>query len=223
MTKSRGIRPPRHYWTDSEIEQIERLYPDTPTAEIARQLGMTTSRVSFKAARLGLKKSAAYLESPAACRIRKGDTVGAATRFYPGHTTWNKGLHGLDIGGKETQFKPGYRSGKALLLYQPIGTERVSKDGYLERKINDDMPFHKRWRGVHIINWEAINGPLPKGYALVFRDGNKQNTAVENLVLLSRSELMRRNSYHTNYPKEVAQLVQLRGAITRQIKKRSKE
>lgn len=59
MTKSRGIRPPRHYWTDSEIEQIERLYPDTPTAEIARQLGMTTSRVSVKAARLGLKKSAA--------------------------------------------------------------------------------------------------------------------------------------------------------------------
>ncbi len=75
---------------------------------------------------------------------------------------------------------------------------------------------------MHIINWEAVNGPLPKGHALVFKDGNKQNTAVENLELLSRAELMRRNSYHTNYPKEVAQLVQLRGAITRQINKRSK-
>lgn len=222
MTKSRGILPPRRRWTDDQVDALTRLYPDTPTADIAKQFGITVERVYSKANLLGLKKSEAYLASPAACRLRKGDGVGAATRFKPGQHSWNKGMKGLNLGGIETQFKPGHRGGKAAELYQPIGTERISKDGYVQRKINDDMPLQRRWRGVHIINWEAVNGPLPKGHALVFKDGNKQNTAVENLELLSRAELMRRNSYHTNYPKEVAQLVQLRGAITRQINKRSK-
>lgn len=119
----------------------------------------------------------------------------------------------------ETQFKPGNRSGVALEIYQPIGTERISKEGYIQRKINDDMPFHKRWRGVHILNWEAVNGPLPSGHALTFRDGNKQNTALDNLELVSRAALMRKNSFH-NYGKEITQIVQLRSAISRLINKR---
>lgn len=222
MTKSRGILKHRYEWTDASTEILVRLYPDTPTAEIARQLGITIERVYSKANLLGLKKSAAYLDSLAACRLRRGDNSGASFRFPKGHTPWNKGMKGLNLGGKETQFKPGHRGGRALEVYRHVGTERISKDGYIERKINDDLPLQKRWRAVHIINWEAVNGPLPKGHALVFKDGNKQNTDVENIELLSRAELMRRNSYHTNYPKEVAQLVQLRGAITRQINKRSK-
>lgn len=222
MTKSRGILPPRRRWTAEEVDLLTRRYPDTPTEEVAKQIGVTVERLYSKANQLGLKKSEAYLASPAACRLRKGDGVGAATRFKPGQQSWNKGKKGLNLGGIETQFKPGHRGGKAAELYQPIGAERISKDGYIQRKINDDMPLQRRWRGVHIINWEAVNGPLPKSHALVFKDGNKQNTAVENLELLSRAELMHRNSYHTNYPKEVAQLVQLRGAITRQINKRSK-
>ena len=41
--------------------------------------------------------------------------------------------------------------------------------------------------------------------------------------LMTRAELMKRNSYHNRYPKEVARLVQLRGAVTRQINKRSNQ
>jgi hypothetical protein len=222
MTKSLGILPPRRKWTAEEVDLLTRLYPYMKTESIAKQIGISISRTYWKAAKLGLKKSDAYLASQEACRLRKGDGVGAATRFKPGNQSWNKGKKGLTLGGVETQFKPGHRGGKAAELYQPIGTERISKDGYVQRKVNDDMPLQRRWRGVHIINWEAVNGQLPKGHVLVFKDGNKQNTAVENIELLSRAELMRRNSYHMNYPKEVAQLVQLRGAITRQINNRSK-
>lgn len=222
MTKSRGILPPRHRWTESEIGLLARLYPDTPSVEIAKQLDMSIDRIYSKANLLGLKKSAAYLESPAACRLRRGDNVGAGSRFKPGQQAWNKGLKGLHIGGEATQFKPGNRSGRAVEIYQPIGAERISKDGYLQRKVNDDMPLQKRWRGVHIVVWEEANGPLPAGHAIVFKDRNKKNIALGNLELVTRAELMRRNSYHMNYPKEVAQLVQLRGAITRQINRRSK-
>lgn len=146
-----------------------------------------------------------------------------AGQFQPGQTPWNKGTHYV-AGGRsaETRFKPGNRTGKANTMYQPVGAERISKDGYLQRKINDDLPLQKRWRGVHIINWEAVNGPLPKGHALVFRDGNKQNTALENLELITRAALMKRNTIH-NYPKEIAELVQLRGAITRQINRQERK
>lgn len=204
-------------WTTAMIEHLVRLYQDTPTSEIAIQLGTTTKRVYSKAAQLGLKKSAAYLAGPASGRLRGGHQVGAKHRFQPGHPSWNKGMKGLDIGCKETRFKKGHRGGKALEVYQPIGAERLSKDGYLQRKINDDMPLQKRWRSVHCILWESINGPLPPGHAIVFKDGDKKNIAIGNLELVTRGELMRRNSYHANYPKEVAQLIQLRGALNRKI------
>lgn len=210
------------HWTQKEADLLTRLYPDTSTKEIAKRLGISIKRIYTKAAQLGLKKSSTYLASPDAYRFRKGDGVGSTTRFKPGQTPWNKGKKGLNIGGIETQFKPGHRGGKAAELYRQIGSERISKDGYIQRKINDDMPMHRRWRMVHIINWEAANGPLPKGHAIAFKDGNKQNVALENLEIVTRAELMRRNSYHENYPKEVAQLVQLRGAITRQINKRNR-
>ncbi len=218
MTKSRGILPPRHFWTDSEVELLFRLYPDTPTADIATKLGMSVQQVYSKAAQLDLKKSDAYLAGPAACRLRRGDNVGAQYRFKKGQVSHNKGRKGLIYeGGIATQFKKGHRGGKALELYQPIGTERISKDGYIQRKVNDDMPLQRRWRGVHLIVWEEAHGPLPKGHALVFKDGNRQNCAIENLELVTRGELMRRNSYHTNYPKEIAQLIQLRCALNRKI------
>lgn len=222
MTKSRGILPPRHRWTEGEIELLTRLYPDTSTANLAKQLGMSINQVYSKANLLGLKKSDAYLASPSACRLRNGDNAGSSTRFQKGHVAWNKGMKGLDIGGRETRFKPGNRSGKAVELYRPIGSERLSKDGYLERKINDDMPRQKRWRAVHLLVWEAANGPLPPGHAVTFKDSNKQNITLENLALISQADLMRRNSYH-QYGPEIAKLVQLRGAVTRQINKKEKK
>jgi hypothetical protein len=42
-----------------------------------------------------------------------------------------------------------------------------------------------------VIEWERLNGELPPGHALYFKDGNRLNTAVDNLELISRAELMR--------------------------------
>ena len=222
-TKHDTMKPSavRHRWSAEHVAILIRLYPDTRTAEIASQLGTTVKRVYYKAADLGLKKSAAYLASPDSGCFRSGVIGGIAGRFKPGHVPWNSGMKGLDLGGKATQFKPGERRGNAVALHQPIGTERLSKEGYLERKINDDLPLQRRWRAVHILLWEAAHGPVPKGHALRFRDGDKRNISIDNLELVTRADMMRRNSLH-NYPKEVAQLVQLRAAINRQINKRSK-
>lgn len=204
-------------WTEVEVTILRRYYPDHITRTIADALGRTERQVYQKARSLGLKKSDAYLDSPDACRLRRGDNIGKAHRFEKGQTPWNKGKP-FKAGGRshETQFKPGSLSGRAADVVQPIGAERISKDGYLERKVNNDLPFQKRWRAVHIIEWEAVNGPLPAGHCLVFRDGNKQNISLTNLELITRAENMRRNSYH-RYPKEIALAIQLRGALNRRI------
>lgn len=90
-----------------------------------------------------------------------------------------------------TRFKPGVRQGKAARLYKPIGTERFSKEGYRERKIHDGMPFQSRWRAIHLIEWEEVNGPLPKGWCLKCLDGDKANTDPANWQAIPRALLPR--------------------------------
>jgi len=123
---------------------------------------------------------------------RKGWMTGRTGQIEPGNVPFNKGMKGFYAPGSEKGwFKPGKRQGVAVKLYKQIGTERMSKEGYVERKVNDDMPLQKRWRAVHLIRWEAINGPVPDCHALKCLDGNKSNTDPNNWILVSRSMLPR--------------------------------
>ncbi|MCL2524581.1 MAG: HNH endonuclease [Betaproteobacteria bacterium] len=211
----------RNNWTPDEIEMLKANYPDQRAGAIAAALGYSLGAVYRKAAKLGLKKSDAFYTSEKARRLN--GVIGAETRFRKGHVSWNKGMKGLSYEGmKATQFKPGHQGGVAAARYQPIGAERISKDGYLQRKVNDGLPMQRRWRSVHILNWEAINGLLPAGHALIFRDGNKRNVAVDNLELVTRRELMARNTIH-RLPPELKEVVNLKKAITRVINKMEKD
>lgn len=209
-------------WSAEDDAKLRSAYPDTPTARIADDLGRSLSTTYQRAYRLGLTKSAEYLASPAAGRTNGRQGVGS--RFPKGHVPMNKGLRrpGWAPGRmRETQFVKGVRRGVAVKLWKPIGTERVSKDGYLERKVNNDLPLQRRWRAVHLLVWEAVNGPLPRGRAVAFKNGDKRDTVIDNLECITRAELMGRNTVH-NLPKPVAQAVQLLGALNRQIRKRQR-
>ena len=134
-----------------------------------------------------------------ALRKRKGWRTGRTGHFTKGQEAHNKGRKcGAGKGGRHpnaiaTQFKPGVRQGIAVALYKPVGTERVTDDGYIERKVNDGLPLNTRWRAVHLINWEAVNGPLPAGHCLKCLDGNKGNTDPANWECISRALLPRLN------------------------------
>ncbi|HEU0283361.1 MAG TPA: HNH endonuclease [Gallionella sp.] len=219
MTKSRGIRAPRMAWTEQQIETIRRRYPHEKTELIAADLGLPVARIYSKAAWMGLAKTPEYMASPDACRLRRDNPQGVLHRFPKGHVPANKGKKGISYPGMEaTQFKPGQEPH----TWNPIGTERYSKEGYLQRKMSDTGVTRRDYVPVHHLIWKAAGRDIPQGYALTFRDGNKANITLDNLELLSRADLMKRNSYH-NYPKEVAQLIQLRGTVQRQINKRSKQ
>lgn len=121
---------------------------------------------------------------------------------------------------RETQFKKGVRQGVAVRLYKPIGTERISKDGYLERKVNDGLPLQARWRSVHLLVWEAAHGPVPKSHAVAFKNRDRRDIRLENLELVHRRDLMARNTVH-NLPQPLAQTVQLLGALRRKINRKA--
>lgn len=215
----------RRAWTADEDAVIRMLYPDTPTDAIAAVIERSISSTWQRARKLGLAKDPAYLASEAAGRIRRGEHKGRRCWFKKGHVPANKGLRRPGWGPgrmKSTQFKKGVRQGIAVKLWKPIGTERVSKDGYRERKINNDFPLQRRWRAVHLLVWEAANGPLPRGHAVAFRNRDKADIRLDNLELITRAELMRRNTYH-RYPQPIPKMIQLIGAVQRKVNRRVRE
>ncbi len=194
-------------WTPEEDSTLRDLYLTLSAGEIASRMERTRPAIKNRVTKLGLKKPAESSNSG---------------RFISGQKSWNKGLKGVTCGGKETQFKPGHRAGRAEALYQPIGAERISPDGYRQRKVNDDMPLHKRWRFVHLIMWEAAHGPVPRGHVVRFVNGDKADIRLDNLECISRRELMARNTVH-NYPEALRQVIRLKATVTRKINELSKE
>jgi hypothetical protein len=110
---------------------------------------------------------------------------GLNTRFEKGHKPWNKDKKGLVTGGKETQFK----KGNVPFNYMPVGSERVNGDGYVDIKIADP----NKWKGKHILVWEKHNGPVPAGHAVIFGDRNNRNFDIDNLIMVSRKQLLQLN------------------------------
>lgn len=222
MTKSKGILPPRVRWTEDQLAILVARYPHEKSETVAAAVGRDLKSVYSKAKALDLKKTPEYLASADACRLRRGDNTGAAYRFKPGQSSWNKGMKGLDIGGKETRFKPGHMPRNT----HPIGSYRLDKDGTLQRKVSNASGNNsKRWRSVHELVWVEAHGPVPPKHIVVFKPGMRTNEleqiTVDKVECISLAENMKRNTLH-NLPKEVAQLVLLRGALQRQINKRTK-
>lgn len=222
MTKSRHVAPPRRYWTDHELAVMRATYADTPTKQIAAQLGRSEKMVYSKAKNIGLRKSEAYLASEAACRLRQGDAVGYNHRFKRGGAPWNKGLKGATGTHPRTvahHFKPGNRPH----TWVPVGSTRIADGCYLQRKLSDTGYAPRDWVSVHRHVWEAAHGPVPKGSVVVFKPGrhttDEARITLDALECITRRELVHRNSVHRHGP-ELQRLSQLRGAITRQINRR---
>lgn len=206
----------RQFWTPKEDAVLSYLYPDNRTADILAFLpGKTKSGLYYRANKLGLKKAPSLVARLAAEAMANPNHGGRSSQFKKGQDTWNKGKHFI-AGGRsaETRFKKGQKSHTC----NPVGHERISKDGYLERKMTDTGITRQDYVAVHRLIWIEAGNAIPPGHIVVFKDGNKSNLAINNLECISRQEGMRRNTYH-QYGPEVAKLVQLRGAITRQINK----
>lgn len=123
---------------------------------------------------------------------------------------------------RETQFKKGVLNGVAARRFMPIGSTRLV-DGYLYRKLSavPGGTWTVNWKPEHVLIWERAHGSIPPAHALAFCNGDRTDVRLDNLDLITRRELMRRNSVH-NLPPELASTIRLLGALKRQIRKREK-
>jgi len=205
-------------WTPACEATLRALYPDTSNPEIARRMGRTEASIANRSVKLGLRKSEAFMASKPGV-------------FKPGHRTWNRGKamsEWMDPeAAKATQFHKGTLNGRAARLYRRVGSYRIA-DGQLQVKVTDDdsLRGNRRWQPVHRRVWEAANGTVPPGHLVVFKRGQHtvalEEVTLDRLECITRAENMRRNSFWENLPPEVAQLVQLRGALNRKINNRER-
>jgi hypothetical protein len=212
-------RRTRKMWTAQEDERMRELYPDAPPAALCAEFKRSINAIYNRARLLGLRRSRKYLESPHACRLRRDRSIGQATQFKPGDKPWNTGMKGYAPPESEaTRFPKGHMPHN----WVPVGTEVINDEGYLKRKVTDTRCTRTDWKFVHVMIWEQHHGPVPKGHAVVFLNRNKTDLRIENLEILTRAELMRRNSIH-RYPEELRQVMKLAGKLRRTIEAQREE
>lgn len=208
-------------WTDADIAALRARYPDTSSKVLAVELGRPLSSVYGMAGKLGLRKSAEYLSSPEACRLRRGDNIGAPYRYPKGHVPANKGLRrpGWAPGRmRETQFRKGQFPRNKDPEFYVLGALRVNSDGYIDMRISF-APGACGWRALHKILWEDANGAVPNGHCLYFKDGDRLNVEIENIGVRSFADAMRRNTIH-NLPPKLRSTINLLGQLKRRIREK---
>ena len=194
------------------IDYIIEYYPTTPTSEMAKVLGISENKIYQIANSRGLKKTKEYI------REKHGKHVaiaGEKYRYSKGHKPWNKGVKGLNNPPEHTLFKPGHVPAN----YKPIGWTRVDEEGYTWMKVREGR---FGWDMIHRVVWETENGPIPKGKFLRFKDGNKSNWEIDNLMLVDRETNMRLNTIH-RYPQEVQSAMKAISKLKKTIEKHGKE
>jgi len=83
----------------------------------------------------------------------------------------------------------------------PIGTIVDDGDGYLKIKVGTEYSS-SGWVRYHRYLYEQRHGKLPKGYKIMFLDGNKQNYSDDNMIAVPASyfALMNKLELHSEFP-----------------------
>ena len=157
-------------WTDEEKEYLKEITPGRHYKEILELMNERFDR-PFR------------MEQIKGAIARYKLHTGFTGRFEKGNIPFNKGKKGECPKGCE---KTWFKKGQTPINHKPVGSERIDRDGYILIKVAEPSV----WKLKHRVIWEKANGPIPKNYTVIFLDGDKSNTDINNLALVSRSELL---------------------------------
>lgn len=161
----------RIMWSKEEKEYLKEITPGHHYAEIVELMNKKFDR-----------EFTVELVKNAISRYKLN--TGFNGRFKKGIVPYNKGQKGVWNKGSE---KSWFKKGKAPTNHRPVGSESVdTKDGYLSVKVAEP----NKWELKHKVIWEKANGKMPEGYCVIFADQNKRNFNLDNLVLVSKAELL---------------------------------
>lgn len=144
-------------------------------------------------------------------------------QFQKGQTPFNKGKtwnEYMSREGQKNSSKTQFQKNNIPWATKPVGAERKDKDGYIEIKIA--MP--NKWQLKQRYVYEHTYGKIPKGYNVIFANGNKYNFDLDNLILVSNAELLimnRRGLYKKD--KDLTKTGSLIAKVIDKTNKRKKE
>jgi len=170
-----------------QIDYIVKHYPIQYTREVAQHVGVSLSAIYNLVFRLKLKKDPKFKSDELKKQARELSELGKAHRFKKGEKPMNYGKKmapEIYEKCKATMFKKGAKPPN----WKPDGSERVDVEGYTMIKVNG------KFIQKHVHIWNQHHGEVPKGSAVIFKDGNRQNLIIENLILVTRKELMLKNT-----------------------------
>lgn len=201
-----GYRNGKKQWTKEEYWQYQTRYPKG-MYEFIRDNSWNVS--SKDMANMVNERFGTYF-TPSGMkqfRQRHGIRSGVTGWYQKGHPPGTKGKTIEEICKHDpaklervraTQFKKGSRPKNEM----PIGTITRTTEGYLIRKKQMEGSQWERWEFLHRAVWEEHNGSVPEGMVITFKDGNKENCDISNLILVSRGEMavMAKNGYRFEDP-----------------------
>ena len=172
------MRAPR--WTPAEDEWLRREYPDGRADELAARHAELFG-TPLSEGQIGNAKTK--------FGVRSGTAGGRFQKGCDGGFKSEEHRRRFMEAGKATRFKKGQLSGIAARNEQPVGSERVNEDGYVEVKVADGLQSspNSNFRKKHHIVYEQAYGAIPDGCNVAFADHDKRNFDPENLVAVPRS------------------------------------
>ena len=189
--------PRRNTYTPEQLAWLRREYP---------RLSRRALTAAYNA------KFGTEISHDSLVRLLKtqGIRSGRSGCFPKGHAPGNKGVKGWRAGGRSvaTRFKPGHIGGIAAERLVPLGTDRKTADGYWRIKVAA-APYGtpgcwRNWKYKHVLTYEQAHGPVPRGSLITFRDGNRDNCALDNLECITRAEhAVRSKSGYYKLPPEL--------------------
>ena len=170
MSRPKGSKDkkPQHKWTDEEKEYLASIVKGSTYKEITKQMNdkfeynFTDQQIKGAMARYSL-------------------TTGTMGHFRKGFTPWNKGLKGY-MGANKTSFKKGTIPPNQV----PVGTESITKGGYIKVKVGEPNKWKLKQRYIY----EQHYGEIPNNCNIIFADKNIRNFDINNLVLVSKAEML---------------------------------
>lgn len=205
MYRLRGNKIKKAFTPEQDRYITENIHTIS-TREMSKELKIGRSKLVKRCRELGLgdillQKSKDHRFTKGQIPKNKGKKMNAATREKMKHTFFQKG-----------HIPHNAKHDEAI-------SQRRDKDGrvylYYREKLNQWIPLH------HKI-WKEAHGEIPKGYNVIFKNGNSLDVRIENLECIDNAENLRRNSIR-QYPQELRELILANNKLKKEIKKAIKQ
>lgn len=170
----------RHIWTEEEIEFLREVYPYYPNKEIAEMLKD----------KFGIEVTDKQLGNARKNNDLPKKVIPNSGCYRKGDEPWNKGKKMPEETKKKLE-KTWFQKGQTTHNHRPLGSTRIDRDGYKLIKIAEP----NKWIVYSRYVYERAHGEkLKKNEAIIFADGDKTNFAIDNLVKVSRANLLYLNN-----------------------------